>query len=254
MLNATGTQDLNQMGGLMRFMPLTAVTALIASFSISGVPLSNSFASKWSIYVAAIQGAGLARYLPACVVIAILTSALTLATFIKFFGVSFLSRTSATVKTRAENGRLEVPWMMQVPQVLLAFCCVLLGLVPALGFRLLQHLLAASRNGLGSLLADRTMALHSGWKGVATESSAAFAPLVLAAVLGALFLLAYGFSRLGQAPRRKAVPWLCGYALEADCNRYVAHNFYGEIKRYSGWVGGTPAGRTGKPAAMEELP
>ena len=97
MLHATGTQDLNKMGGLMKFMPLTAVTALVASFSISGVPLFNGFVSKWSIYVAAVQGSGSAPYLAVCAVIAILTSALTLASFIKFFGVSFLSRTSALV-------------------------------------------------------------------------------------------------------------------------------------------------------------
>ncbi len=101
MLHATGTQDLNKMGGLMKYMPLTAVTALVASFSISGVPLFNGFVSKWSIYVAAIQGSGSARYLAVCAVIAILTSALTLASFIKFFGVSFLSRTSTLVKARA---------------------------------------------------------------------------------------------------------------------------------------------------------
>ena len=89
MLHATGTQDLNKMGGLMKFMPLTGVTALIASFSISGVPLFNGFASKWTIYVATIQGSGTAKYLAVCAVIAILTSALTLASFIKFFGVKF---------------------------------------------------------------------------------------------------------------------------------------------------------------------
>jgi len=49
MLHATGTQDLNKMGGLMKFMPLTAVTALIASFSISGVPLFNGFVSRASL-------------------------------------------------------------------------------------------------------------------------------------------------------------------------------------------------------------
>ncbi len=61
MLHATGTQDLNQMGGLMKFMPLTAVTALVASFSISGVPLFNGFVSKWSIYVAAVQGSAIGQ-------------------------------------------------------------------------------------------------------------------------------------------------------------------------------------------------
>ena len=115
MLHATGTQDLNQMGGMMKFMPLTAITALIASFSISGVPLFNGYVSKWSIAVAAIQGSGSAHYLVVCAVIAILTSALTLASFMKFFGVSFLSRTSALVRERAaQSGRLEVPWMMQL--------------------------------------------------------------------------------------------------------------------------------------------
>ena len=104
MLHATGTQDLNQMGGMMKFMPLTAITALIASFSISGVPLFNGFVSKWSIYVAAIQGSSSAHYLVVCAVIAILTSALTLASFIKFFGVSFLSRTSALVREARGEG------------------------------------------------------------------------------------------------------------------------------------------------------
>ena len=66
MLHATGTQDLNKMGGLMKFMPLTAVTAFVASFSISGVPLFNGFASKWSIYVAAIQGQPVPRNISAC--------------------------------------------------------------------------------------------------------------------------------------------------------------------------------------------
>ena len=256
MLHATGTQDLNKMGGMMKYMPLTAVTALIASFSISGVPLFNGFVSKWSIYVAAIQGSGSAHYLVVCAVIAILTSALTLASFIKFFGVSFLSRTSALVKTRAAatNGRLEVPWMMQLPQVALAFLCVLLGVVPAIGFRLMQHALEASRGGLGTTLANASPLISNPLTGLAQAPSAAvFAPVALAAVLGLMFLTVYGISKLGSASRRATEPWLCGYAREADCHRYVAHNFYGEIKRYFGWVGGAPHARPDKTPAMKEL-
>jgi NADH:ubiquinone oxidoreductase subunit 5 (subunit L)/multisubunit Na+/H+ antiporter MnhA subunit len=256
MLHATGTQDLNKMGGMMKYMPLTAVTALIASFSISGVPLFNGFVSKWSIYVAAIQGSGSAHYLVVCAVIAIVTSALTLASFIKFFGVSFLSRTSALVKTRAAatNGRLEVPWMMQLPQVVLAFFCVLLGVVPAIGFRLMQHALEASRGGLGTTLANASPMVSNPLTGLAQAPSAAvFAPVALAAVLGLMFLAVYGISKLGSASRRAAEPWLCGYVREADCHRYVAHNFYGEIKRYFGWLGGAPHAHTDKAPALKEL-
>jgi hypothetical protein len=40
--------------------------------------------------------------------------------------------------------------------------------------------------------------------------------------------------------RRTADVWLCGYVREADCYRYGASNFYGEIKRHFGWLGGNP--------------
>ena len=259
MLYATGTQDLNQMGGMMKFMPLTAITALIASFSISGVPLFNGYVSKWSIAVAAIQGSGSAHYLVVCAVIAILTSALTLASFMKFFGVSFLSRTSALVRTRANeraaagSAGLDVPWMMQLPQLALAFLCVLLGVVPAIGFRLMQRALEASRGGLGTTLANAFPLRSRPLAGITeVDSSAVFAPAALAVVLGLIFLLVYGISKLGGASRRAAVPWLCGYAREAECNRYVAHNFYGEIKRYFRWLGGMP--RVRKPPALKEQP
>jgi len=254
MLHATGTQDLNKMGGLMKYMPLTAVTALIASFSISGVPLFNGFVSKWTIYVAAVQGSGSARYLVVCAVIAILTSALTLASFIKFFGVSFLSRTSALVNSRvAENKRLEVPWMMQVSQVLLAFFCVLLGVMPVLAFKLMQSALNASRQGFGATLADASPMAPRPFVGIReADLAAVFSPVALLIVLGAMFLVAYFISKLGESKRRADVPWLCGYVAEADCHRYAAHNFYGEIKRYFRWLGGAPHANEAKQPAMRE--
>jgi len=254
MLHAVGTQDLNKMGGMMKYMPVTAITALIASFSISGVPLFNGFVSKWIIYVAAIQGSREAHYLVVCAVIAILTSALTLASFMKFFGVSFLSRCSALVKAQADQRRLEVPWMMQLPQLALSALCVLLGVVPVLGFRLMQHAVEASRGGLGTLLANASPMLTSPLHGLTeTNSAAVFAPLALGAILALTLMLAFAVSRLGGATRRAADPWLCGYAREADCNRYVAHNFYGEIKRYFRWLGGMPHSHAVRPAGSKDL-
>ncbi len=254
MLYATRTQNLNKMGGMMKFMPVTAVTAMVASFSISGVPLFNGFVSKWMIYVAAVQGSREAKYLALCAVIAILTSALTLASFIKFFGVSFLSRTSALVAAQAASrGRLEVNWMMQAPQVVLALCCILLGVFPAIAFNFMQHALGASRHGLGTALSDAGPMTGGLLTGIHTTTSAAlFVPLALATVLGLTFAVAFAMSKVGDAKRRAAAPWLCGYAIEADSNRYVAHNFYGEIKRYFRWVGGAPAPETHEPPILKE--
>lgn len=266
MLYATDTQDLNKMGGLMKYMPLTAVTTVIASFSISGVPLFNGFVSKWSIYVASVQGSTLAGYLAVCAVIAILTSALTLASFIKFFGVSFLSRESALVTAQAAKlGRLEVGWMMQLPQVVLAFLCVLLGVVPAIGYNLIQTALTHSSQGYGTALAASAPMTSGLWTGlertVVTEApatatsatpAALFAPVALAIILLVSFLIVRFVSKLGGAPRRATTPWLCGYVREADCHRYSAHNFYGEIKRYFRWLGGAPRRQAGKQSGSKE--
>lgn len=256
MLYATGTHDLNQMGGLMKYMPLTAITALVASFSISGVPLFNGFVSKWNIYVASIQGFSSARYLPICAAVAILTSALTLASFIKFFGVSFLSRTSSLVKAQvSEKGRIEVPWIMQLPQLLLAFFCVLLGIVPAIGIRLAQLALATTPGGIGTDLASSSPLSTGPLSGITQiPATATFVPITAVAVLGITFLISYGISKIGGAPRRAAEPWLCGYAQEAECHRYVAHNFYGEITRHFRWLGGVPKTANVKQTRGEDLP
>ena len=249
---ATGSQDLNQLGGLMKYMPLTGLTALVGSLSISGVPLFNGFASKWAIFASAIQGAASARYLAVCAVIAIATSGLTLASFIKWFGATFLSRTSPLVRKRldlqsapalpdpgARSASLEIGWSMQLPQLLLSLTCVLLGIAPGLAFAFLRQALAASPQGWGAALAQATPpAATALGTASAPQGAALFWPLPLLALFAATFLVAYAISRLGSAPRRAAAPWLCGYAREAECGPYVAHNFYGEIKRRFRWLGG----------------
>jgi len=134
--------------------------------------------------------------------------------------------------------------MMQLPQLILAALCILLGVVPVLGFRMVQHALEASRQGYGIALANAMMLRTGLITGLAALNGAAvFTPLLLALVLGLLFAMAAGITKLGSAPRRATVPWLCGYAREAECNRYVAHNFYAEIKRYFGWLDGLPLSR-----------
>jgi hydrogenase-4 component B len=266
---ATGTQDLNRLGGLMKYMPLTGLTALVGSFSISGVPLFNGFASKWAIFVAAIQGATQARYLAVCAAIAILTSGLTLASFVKFFGATFLCRTSALVAEKtslrtvvqgevrshtggAQAGSLEVGWSMQLPQLLLALMCILLGVAPGLAFAALQRAIAATPQGVGAVLAQAAQGAGGTWTTMAApQGTALFVPLALVALLSVSFLIAYGISRLGSASRRAAAPWLCGYAPEAECERYIAHNLYGEIKRYFRWL--SPAG-DGKVVAVKGRP
>lgn len=241
-LHATGTQNLNKLGGLMRHMPVTGLTALIASLAIAGVPLFSGFASKWSIFTAAIQGGAAAAWLPVCAMLAIFTSAITLALFIKFFGVMFLARTSDLVAERARrHARLEVTAKMRLAQATLACVCVLSGLMPMLALSAISAGLKASRQGLGGVLADASPFTFTAWTALGSiHQQAVYVPVVLIAVLGLLFALARKLSKLGRAPRRAAAPWLCGYARETDRSRYVAQNFYAEIKRGFAWLDGGP--------------
>ena len=52
---ATGTRELDQMGGLAKRMPLTAGTSLVGSLSITGVPPLAGFWSKLLIIMALVQ-------------------------------------------------------------------------------------------------------------------------------------------------------------------------------------------------------
>jgi hypothetical protein len=130
---------------------------------------------------------------------------------------------------------------MQVPQIFLAAICIVLGMAPVIGFRLLQTAIHMSPQGYGISLAN-TQSIDSGaLRGIgAFHASALFVPLAVLGALSVMLLLAWLISRLGGAKRRIAEPWLCGYVREADCHRYVAHNFYGDIKRYFRWLGGMP--------------
>jgi formate hydrogenlyase subunit 3/multisubunit Na+/H+ antiporter MnhD subunit len=231
-LKATHTQDLNKLGGLMRYMPLTAITCLVASFSIAGVPLFNGFASKWTIYSATILSGKATLILPICGLLGILTSALTLASFMKFFGITFLSRESTLVKNEVAKGKsIEAGVLMQIPQVLLAAACVTLGVLPAAGYMIISRALAAGPAGISKMLPMLPPEGSSLLGGVAISGGAAhFVPAIFVVALLVLMTIAYVFSRLGAAPRRTNDIWLCGYDREADIHRYGAHNLYGEVK------------------------
>ena len=95
-----------------------------------------------------------------------------------------------------------------------------------------------SEQGIGTTLAEgfpvsQTLAIAG------PGGQAVVVPFVLGVVLLGMLLLAWVLSRSGGSKRRTAAPWLCGYALEAEGNRYTAHGLYGEVKRYLRWAGGT---------------
>lgn len=119
MQRATGTRDLDEMGGLARRMPVTAATNLVGSLSIAGVPPLNGFWSKLIIIIALFQASH-----PVFALVAVLASVLTLWYYLvlqrkAFFGT--LNEKWAAVK--------EAPFWMTVSTVALALICIGIGIL-----------------------------------------------------------------------------------------------------------------------------
>ena len=125
--HATGSLDLDELGGLSKKMPGTCALFLIGAASISGLPPFNGFASKWMIYQATFQKAGETGnffFVVVCVA-ALITSVLTLASFIKVAQSVFFGQ----LNPKFANTK-EVSLGMRIPMWILAALCILPGLFP----------------------------------------------------------------------------------------------------------------------------
>ncbi|MCF7907740.1 MAG: hypothetical protein K9L86_02550 [Candidatus Omnitrophica bacterium] len=124
----TKTTNLDKLGGLAKYMPITFITFLIASFAISGVPPFNGFVSKWMIYQGIIETAKNSGGLwVVWLVSAMFGSALTLASFMKLVHAVFLGQESTTVKALSKDQKKEVGLAMWIPGAILALLCVVFG-------------------------------------------------------------------------------------------------------------------------------
>ena len=119
-LYTTGTTDLESISGLGKKMPFTLAMFLFGAAGISGIPPFNGFASKWMIYEAGFTGS-----LGIISIIAVVVSALTLASFIKVGHSAFFG------PINEEHKNIEdVPTSMKIPMGVLALGTVIFGLFP----------------------------------------------------------------------------------------------------------------------------
>ena len=120
----TGTDDLSKLGGLAKLMPLSFIAFAIASFSISGIPPFNGFASKWMVYQGIIEmGKTGTKLWPLWLSAAMFGSALTLASFMKLIHAIFLGQPSSKKVAQTK----EAPATMTISSLVLAGLCVLFG-------------------------------------------------------------------------------------------------------------------------------
>jgi len=211
--HATGTRDMELLGGLAKRLPLTWLAFFIGATAIIGVPPLNGFVSEWLVYVGLFRAAQSPEALRLAVLgvpALALIGALALACFAKVSGVVFLGNG----RTPAVASAHEVGRALLVPMFLLAFACVALGVAPALG--VLPVTGVAAEMARAAPNADvLAVARDTAWvSGVAL--------LVIA-------LLSVGWLVRRAVLRRRLVrsgeTWACGYPLGTPRMQYTASSF-----------------------------
>ena len=196
---ATGSLDLNHLGGLSKKMPHTTALFLIGAAAISGIPPFNGFASKWMIYQAAFekgQETGNFFFVFAAVV-ALVTSILTLASFVKVSQSVFFGQPAPECKDAKE-----VPLSMRIPMGILAAICVILGVLPDKFANIfLKPAAGAAMNAqayIDQMLGGQTAAAPAQYTLIGTWSPLSWLLLLFIATCGVALFSVMGNKKVGK--------------------------------------------------------
>ncbi|MGC9445329.1 MAG: Na(+)/H(+) antiporter subunit D [Candidatus Methanospirareceae archaeon] len=124
---ATGKNNLTELGGLAKKMPITMITCIIAAFSISGVPGFNGYVSKGMvIHAAELEGMH---------ILALVLIAGSVGTFLSFLKLTYFTFFRKNDELEAK----EAPWPMLIAMSVIAFLCVALGVYPQVLYGILPY-------------------------------------------------------------------------------------------------------------------
>jgi hydrogenase-4 component B len=216
---ATHTRDLNRLGGLARFMPITALAFGIGAAAISGLPPLNGFGSEWLTFQSLLSAgttvrlddfARMAAF--ASVGALALTAALAVACFVKATGMTFLALPrSAAVAEAREVGR-----SMRAAMVALAIGCVAAGLAAAPIGAVLAGVARSLRAGGGDPVAAARL--------IPPPTIGTYQPILVAAALVCSMVVVLAIARYRAMPVRRVPTWTCGI-LPEPAFEYTATSF-----------------------------
>ena len=122
----SGTRDMRRLGGLFRFMPVTATLAMVAAAAMAGVPLLNGFLSKEMFFAETIEthvDSLLDRALP---YVATVAGIFSVAYSLRFIYKVFFGPPPTDLPRQPH----EPPRWMRFPIEFLVLACLVVGIVP----------------------------------------------------------------------------------------------------------------------------
>jgi NADH:ubiquinone oxidoreductase subunit 5 (subunit L)/multisubunit Na+/H+ antiporter MnhA subunit len=228
-------------------MPVSAMVAGVASLSISGVPPFSGFASKWTLVSASLLAGSEVFFLAVFGIIALFTSAVTLACYVKFFGMTF---TSVGSQWNVEKEVKEVPFGMLLPKLVLTLLCIVQGLFPFFYFKTFIGIFQGSAGSIltasfknidmSKHIITSTAGVSLSVPGLSDIVSAAAFPVVILIIFALALCFAWWLRRSAGSTERTVETWLCGYQQLNDRNRYIDSGLFSSLKNVLWWTGGNP--------------
>jgi hydrogenase-4 component B len=223
-VHSTGTRQIDQLGGLAKRMPRTAMLFSLGAIAICGLPPLNGFVSELLIYlglfrIAAGATAGIISVALAAPALA-MVGALAVACFVKAYGAVFLG----TPRTPRADHAHDAPAAMIAPMIVLAGLCIGIGVLPILVLPLLDRVIAMMNGGPAALrLADLVPYLSITILSVA---------LLLAIAIAILLLQTESLLRRAE----RVLTWDCGYIQSRPTIQYTSSSFASTLVRLFRWV------------------
>jgi hydrogenase-4 component B len=222
---STHERNIEELGGLAKFMPFTAVLFLIGSASIAAIPPLNGFVSEIFTFQALLGGIGTSTTISLIMLLAVLmlalTSALAVGAFVKAFGIPFLGMPRSAHASHAK----EVPKMMLIGMGLLAFACIAAGVFPTVAAQ-------ASINLFNSLGVGVTApVIMCAAEGLQTSM------ILLALIFGSIIVGGILWFVSNKKSNQVNSTWGCGMATATPHMQYTAAGFAMPVTRALGvWL------------------
>ena len=154
----TGSRDMRRINGLWKYMPHTAVLAMVASSAMAGVPLLNGFLSKEMFFSETLHQDLLGSFSWLLPTMATIAGVFSVAYSLRFIHDVFFNGTPINLPKFPPH---EPPRYMKIPVEVLVFCCLLVGMLPA--FTIDSLLAVAAQASLGHALPEYALAIWHGF-------------------------------------------------------------------------------------------
>jgi NADH:ubiquinone oxidoreductase subunit 5 (subunit L)/multisubunit Na+/H+ antiporter MnhA subunit len=231
---ATGTRDMDKLGGLIHRMPRAAFPVLVGCLAISALPPFNGFVSEWLTFQAILLSPqlpswGLKLAIPAVGGLLALAAAFAAACFVKLYGISFLGRARSDLAAQAhETDRFSLAAMF-----MLAALCLIAGIFPGL---FIDALAPVSKAMVGNVMPRQSGVQWLTIVPIAESRSSYNGLLVFLFVALSATAAAMAIHRLASDRLRRSPAWDCGYPDPNPAIQYSASSFSQPIRRVFGTV------------------